>query len=336
MRYARSFRMPDGTIHVLGLFKIDGDLNVALNEESDPPWGGAMLHEAQMNTFFHRPGLFLSLRNKVKPDDKGRFTGHMWRSFDDLGTMSAEPCEVVAPQAGCVDFGREGGWAGLFFHRTVIELNDGSLLAAMYGNFEQDVSRPTHPQSRRETLYKLRTFVVRSTDQGRTWHYHASVAVPAPESVDDSEGFNEWTIVRLADGRLFGVMRTGHFTPLAATWSDDEGMSWTPPRTFDELGPAGVDPHLITLSDGRLALAFGQMIQPDDREQDRQQHQNRRTERCCRLAIDADGTAERWRVMDVCEYGSRSAYPSIFEIEPGVILYQSDLELWRVAIPRHQ
>ena len=116
-----------------------------------------------------------------------------------------------------------GEWVGLVFHRGIVDLRDGSLLAAMYGNFEHDTITPTNPRSKLESKYKLRAFTVRSTDQGLTWRYVSTVVAPDPKVVDDSEGFNEWSIVRLADGQLLGIIRTGHYTPLVASWSSDEG-----------------------------------------------------------------------------------------------------------------
>jgi hypothetical protein len=159
--------------------------------------------------------------------------------------------------------------------------------------------------------------------------------VPDPVGTDDSEGFNEWTVARLVDGRLLGVIRTGHFTSLVACWSEDEGVSWSSPRTPEGLGPAGVDPCLIRLRDGRLALAYGEMIQPDqNNEACREQlaeHGDRR--RRCRLAISLDKAGQRWKTINVSSYDHCSAYPTIFELGDNVILYQADLELWRVKIP---
>jgi hypothetical protein len=336
LRYARSFQTLDGTVHLLGHFKIiEQGSKIVVRDESDPPWDVAALAESRINTFFQRPGLFLGLLPKVRPGAGGTHLGRMWRSFDDLRTLQEEDTRIVIPEAGQIDFGTAGQWAGLFFHRAVVELPDGSLLAAMYGNFEQDAARPTHPWSVTETKYKQRAFVVRSTDRGETWRYLTSVAVPDPAQTDDTEGFNEWSMVRLDDGRLLGVIRTGHFTPLVASWSRDDGRTWTSPQTPPGLGPAGVDPYLLKLKDGRLALAYGQMVQPPaDRQkywQQFQTHGDRR--RRCRLAISADGTAERWHALDVSDYSDRSAYPTIFEVAPNVILYQADMELWRVEIP---
>ena len=335
-RYARSFQTADGTVHLLGLFKVvEQGAKVVARDESDPPWGITALLESQINTFFQRPGLFLGLWHKVKPGPDGTHLGRMWRSFDDLKTLQEEETHIVIPEAGQIDFGTAGEWAGLIFHRAVVELPDGSLLTAMYGNFQQDTATPTHPWSKTETKYKQRAFVARSADQGEIWRYLASVAVPDPVRPDDSEGFNEWSMVRLDDGRLLGVIRTGHFTPLVASWSEDEGRTWTPPRSLPGLGPAGCDPYLLKLRDGRLALAYGEMVQPPaDRERywrEFASHGDRR--RRCRLAISLDGTGERWQTLDLSDYADRSAYPTIFEVAPNVILYQSDLDLWRVEIP---
>ncbi len=335
-RYARSFMDLDGTIHLLGFFKvIEQGSRVVVRDESDPSWGITALTESHINTFFSRPGLFIGLLNKVKPHSEGKYRGRMWRSFDNLKTNQEEETILVVPEAGKVDFGSPEQWAGLFFHRAVVELSDGSLLAAMYGNFEEDIVRPTNPQSKIESKYKLRAFTVRSTDQGKTWRYLSSVAVPDPARTDDSEGFNEWSIVRLYDGRLLGVIRTGHYTPLVVSWSENEGRTWTTPRTPPGLGPAGVDPYLLKLHDGRLALAYGEMVQPpEDREMYWQQFKTHGDwRRRCRLAISADKTGETWQTLDISDYDNRSAYSTIFEVEPNVIIYQADLELWRVEIP---
>ena len=144
-------------------------------------------------------------------------------------------------------------------------------------------------------------------------------------------------MVRLEDGRLLGVIRTGHFTPMVASWSDDEGKTWTPLQTPPGLGPGGCDPYLLKLQDGRIALAYGEMVQPPAEDQDSywKMWETDRDLRCrrCRLAISTDRTGQGWQTLDVCDYDLRSAYPTIFEVAPNVILYQSDLQLWRVEIP---
>lgn len=332
--YARSFRATDGTIYLLGPFKtIDGGRKLELCTLADPHWG-TLLNEGEMNTFFSRQGLFLALRNKVVCAPGGQCTGTMWRSSDDLKTFQQTAITVVIPEAGKVDNGKPEEWVGLFFHRAIVELRDGALLAAMYGNFEHDTITPTNPRSKSESKYKLRAFVVRSTDQGKTWRYLSTVAAPDPAVVDDTEGFNEWSIVRLADGRLLGLIRTGHYTPLQASWSSDEGKTWTRPVTPSGLGP-GADPFVILLSDGRLALAYGEIVQPKGSREAYWKDYSKRADqrRRCVLAIDADGSGRNWVPYAVADYSPRSAYATIFQVEPNMIVYQADLDLWRVELP---
>ena len=331
-RYARSFMGPDSTVHLLGLFEIiEQGRRVVYSGDKEPSWSGANLSEAIINTFLVRPGLFLGLRATVEPLGDGKYAGTIWRSTDDLKTVSEERTVVVLPEAGKVDFGSPEIWAGIFFHRAIVESTDGSLLAAMYGNFEADSAGPTHPWSKTETKFKLRAYVVRSTDEGKTWSFLANVAVPDPAVIDDSEGFNEWSICRLEDGRLLGVVRTGHFTPMVLSWSSDEGRTWTAPRPAPELGPAGVDPCLLGLSDGRVALAYGQMVQPTAVKPGSEGAEPPRdTRRRCCLAISDDKSGERWSVTEVSGFDNRSAYATIFEVAPRTILYQADLQLWRI------
>jgi hypothetical protein len=343
--YARSFRAADGTIYLLGPFKTtDAGRKLEQCTLADPHWG-TLLNEGEMNTLFSRKGLFLALKNKVVCAPGGQCTGTMWRSSDELKSFQETAVTVVIPEAGKVDNGKSEEWVGLFFHRAIIELRDGALLAAMYGNFEHDTITPTNPRSKAESKYKLRAFIVRSTDQGNTWRYLSTVAAPDPAVVDDTEGFNEWTIVRLADGRLLGLIRTGHYTPLQASWSSDEGKTWTRTVTPNGLGPGGADPFVILLSDGRLALAYGEIVQPKGSREaywkDYSMHNwpgaaktsEADERRRCVLAIDADGSGRSWVSYTVADYGPRSGYATIFEVEPTILVYQADMDLWRVELP---
>lgn len=333
-RYARSFRALNGAIYLLGPFRTtNGGRTLALRGENDPPWG-SLLYEHAMNVYFERQGLFLGVKTKFICGPQGRCAGKMWRSSDGLKSLHEAETVLEIPEAGQVDNGKAGEWVGLFFHRRIVELPDGSLLAAMYGNFEQDVIVPTNPRSRSEIKYKSRAFVVRSADEGRSWRYLSTVASPSPGVVDDSEGFNEMSMARLADGRVLAIIRTGHYTPLLAAWSGDSGKTWSEPVPAPGIGP-GCDPYLLMLSDGRLALAYGQIVQPPEpgerywRDYEKRVDQRRR----CLLAISADGAGRGWKVETIAGYAPRSAYPTIFEVEPNVLVYQSDLDIWRVTLP---
>ena len=368
-RWIRSFQAPDGTIYLLGSMKsTDGGRSVVMCDKSDPELGNEVMVRSTPSDSFELPygfahiisrrGLFLGFGFRVLPVDKGgaaavgglvepaegRCVTEMWRSFDNLKTIEKGETSVFLPEAGKIlttkwtpeDTAEKlAGWAGLFFWRGVVERSDGSLLMSMYGNFEQDRMRSTDPRSRGEGTYKMRCFVVRSTDQGKTWRYVSTIAAPRAGVVDDTEGPNEPWIEQLDDGRILAVMRTGHYTPMIASWSEDGGETWTEAVDMG-LGP-GVDACVLKLRDGRLAMAYGQLVQRSGPKTEdwRQEDQRRR----CQLALNLDGTGESWVTTTVADFEPwgkawtyRSAYPTIFEVEPGVIVYQCDADLWRVEL----
>ena len=334
-RYARSVQAPEGTIYLLGTLKTtDGGRRLIPAVESDAPLG-TQLFGTRLTSLLWRKGLFLGVYWAVDCDRQGRCVGKMWRSTDGLKTVQKEDTLVWVSETGVVprdEFSEVAGERGsrhLFFHRGIREMTDGSLLAPMIGSFEQDTAVPNDPRSQAETPRKMRAFLVRSTDQGKTWRYLATIAAPRASDVDDTEGYNECAIQPLDDGRLLAVMRTGHYSALVASWSSDGGKTWTDPLTPSGL-ENGVDPFLLKLAAGRLALAFGQMMPRTGPK--KANYRDEDTRRRCRLALSRDATGEDWTVVTVADFAERSAYPTIFEAEPNVIVYQSDLDLWRIEL----
>ena len=334
-RHPRAVEAPDGTIYVYGALKsTDGGKYFWPVDESDPPFGSYLFAE-KLTSLYWRKGLFLGFYWNVTCREAGRCVGRMWRSRDGLKTVEKKETVLIIPEAGSVagdNFSevRDQNSSAIFFHRGIRELPDGTLLACMIGSFEQDNMPTTDPRSKMETPFKMRSFLVSSDDQGDTWRYLSTVAAPRAGVEDDTEGFNEWALLPLDDGRMLAVMRTGHYSPMVASWSDDGGKTWSPPADMG-LGP-GVDPYLLRLEDGRLALAYGQLVQRGGEKKADWSHEDQR--RKCQLAINADGTGKGWLATTVADYAPRMAYPTIFEVEPNVILYQSGecLELWRVEL----
>ena len=334
-RHPRAVEAPDGTIYVYGALKsTDGGKHFWPVDESDPPFGSYLFAE-KLTSLHWRKGLFLGFYWNVTCREAGRCVGRMWRSRDGLKTVEKKETVLIIPEAGSVavdDFSevRDQNSSAIFFHRGIRELPDGTLLACMIGSFEQDNMPTTDPRSKMETPFKMRSFLVSSDDQGDTWRYLSTVAAPRAGMEDDTEGFNEWALLPLDDGRMLAVMRTGHYSPMVASWSGDGGRTWSPPADMG-LGP-GVDPYLLRLEDGRLALAYGQLVQRNGEKMADWSHEDQR--RKCQLAINADGTGKGWLATTVADYAPRMAYPTIFEVEPNVVLYQSGecLELWRVKL----
>ncbi len=194
----------------------------------------------------------------------GRFEGQLWRSEDQWKTVSGpEKFLVDLPQAR-QSLGDDRGDTiptGILWHRTILELPNGDLLAGIYGVFEEDVA----PSQYRASMQKFRALLLRSRDLGKSWSYVSTIAA-GPMG---QEGYNEPVIVRLSqgrnEGRLICLMRTGRQNPIYQAESDDEGTSWNQAQPmrwmYSEYGEwkdiVGVDPDLIEMSNGILVCSFG-------------------------------------------------------------------------------
>jgi hypothetical protein len=336
-RYARSFHVPAGDVFVENRLKISRTPsgNLVAVSDSFVTFPSAMVQRGELNSLIYTEHLFLALGYRIKSDSLLRFSNEIWRSSDDLKTVSTLTSVVLLPGAGKVDYGTNGEWAGLFCHRGILQLRDGTLLAAVYGNFETDTIIPSNPQSKLETKFMLRAFVIKSSDLGNTWEYMSSLAVPKPGQRDDSEGFNEWSMVELADGRIMAIVRTGHFTPPIICYSGNAGASWTEPVVNPELGPASCDPWLLKLSDGRIAISYGEMQQPEgDRKAFFENFKAGDHPRKCRMAISGTPAADHWQTFDITGFGNRSAYSTLYEMAPGTLLYQAGPELYQINLSR--
>ena len=121
-------------------------------------------------------GQILQLGFHSRPTDRaGYFSIPLMRSIDNGRTASSDKALLHIPDAvgGTGDDGRP--YEGPLADHAIVGLRDGSLLAAMYGQFAGDrVPIPTMPEAWK--CFKYRTFVVRSTDRGKTWDYLATVA----------------------------------------------------------------------------------------------------------------------------------------------------------------
>ncbi len=106
-----------------------------------------------------------------------------------------------------------------------------------------------------------------STNGGKTWNRRSTIAQHTSSQnlgMMGGEGPTETGLLRLDDGNLLAVYRTGQPFPNtdinaispALFWSisTDDGMNWSAPKT---LGVAGVFPQLRKLPDGSVALTTG-------------------------------------------------------------------------------
>jgi len=162
---------------------------------------------------------------------------------DDFLSYESGVSSVAIPQAAL-----NTRWATfwpVFDKGKIVQLPDGELLATLYGNFSGDA--------------QYRTMLVRSTDNGLTWQYHASVAYgptdPHPHLVGSYCGYCEPSLALLSNGELLCAMRTqaaqfaGEYRPLYLSWSEDLGATWT--------RPVPTDPHLMNISPTLAVLDNG-------------------------------------------------------------------------------
>jgi|SoiMethySBSTD1v2_1073268.scaffolds.fasta_scaffold13443_3 BNR repeat protein len=191
------------------------------------------------------------------PKADGNFIGKVWESKDEWKTISGPfEAKFYLPEGkgGFDDGGKPVD--GLFIHRTLMEMPDGSLLATAYGWFKED----TVPSSYMKNMDKFRSLLLRSKDRGRNWSLVSTIAV---DHTIGEEGFNEPVLIRLSQGKHKGrfivLLRTGSNkakwpNPLYQTESDDDGKTWIKPHplVFD-----GVNPDLIEMKNGILVAGFG-------------------------------------------------------------------------------
>ena len=121
------------------------------------------------------------------------------------------------------------------FHRSVLELADGSLLATIYG--------------RQAGHEKYTSALLHTEDDGKRWGLRSVIA---QSEETGKEGFCEPALVRLANDDLLGALRVGG--PLHLTRSTDDGRTWSAPEI---VADHGVDPALLLMSNGVLVLSYG-------------------------------------------------------------------------------
>lgn len=136
------------------------------------------------------------------------------------------------------------------YHQAASELvaPDGLRLVAVYG---RRIAKDNPDDPARQEI-----FVLRSTDDGRTWQCRAMFPQGPP---DPGRGFNETALVRTGDGRILAMMRTAPEGTLYQSFSSDGGLTWSWPSDSRIWGyPA----HLLLLDDGRLLCTYGYRKKP--------------------------------------------------------------------------
>lgn len=230
----------------------------------------------------------------------GVFEAPLTRSRDGGETFETATARLSIPEAtgGTGDDGKY--CEGPLVDHSMVRCRDGSPLAVMYGYFKTDtVLCPTFPPEWK--VYKYRTWVMRSTDGGETWDYHATVAYDPEVGL---ESFCEADLLTLPDGDILCFMRTGgsggKHTPLYLSVSHDSGGTWEEPYP---IADRGVWPNACRMADGTLVVTYGR---PDNW-----------------LAFSLDD-GKTW-IDHLCFYqGPTTSYNTVEEVEPGRLLVVYD------------
>jgi hypothetical protein len=120
----------------------------------------------------------------------------------------------------------------------MLTLPDGSMLMNVYG---YDVRKPGEKVDTVDHAY-----VYRSTDDGKTWARHGTIA----------KGFNESGLLALPDGSILAAMRSAEDKAnVSVTRSTDGGKTWAEPKEVS--GRLAHPADLVLLSDGRVLMVTG-------------------------------------------------------------------------------
>ena len=182
-------------------------------------------------------------------EDDPTFRFHRW-------TADATPVESFPFKVRGMPWNR----ASYQCYSRLLELDDGDFLTALeWVRIVPESEWQTLPNGRvRKTITSV--FIVRSSDRGQSWDFvhafdaHALKPVYGPADRPLDEGFNEADLVRLANGDLLCMFRTGSYSPMHMSRSEDGGRTWSTPVN---VGWQGVKPRLELLPNGVLACAAG-------------------------------------------------------------------------------
>ena len=241
--YRSLFKLADGSLAVAERRSVDGGRTWS----PGPAW--------HVGAYQFPDGEIVQLGfHSQQTDRPGYFSIPLSRSTDNGRTVRAETSLLHIPDAtgGTGDDGK--AYEGPVADHAIVALRDGSLLAAMYGQFTGDrVPVPTMPEAWK--CYKYRTFVVRSTDRGKTWEYLATVAYDPSVGL---ESYCEADLLTLPGGEVLCFMRTGgsggQHTPLYLSRSADDGKTWSKPQP---IADRGVWPNACRMRNGVLVCTYG-------------------------------------------------------------------------------
>ncbi len=292
-QYVYMFKFANGTLQVGGKRSTDGGKTWF---DAGGPWVGAFqLPDGEVIQLDYRthaadePGWYVSNLTRWNADGEALPTLKARLHVPDFVPMIDDDGSV-----------RDGPWCD----HSMVQLRDGSLLAACSGTFKED----TTPITRYPTelgAKKYRGWVCRSTDRGLTWEYYATVTADPDLG---TEGCNEMDLIRAPNGDLLCLFRTGGSrhdpSPLYQCRSTDEGKTWGTP---EYVADRGVWPNACLMESGVLVCTYG------------------RPGNWLTFSLDSGKT---W-IGHFCFFdGESTSYNCVEEVSPGVILVTYDRQIF--------
>jgi hypothetical protein len=327
MAWKRCVQGIDGTVYFPnGTITRDGGLTV---EKCDNIFSSEDIKD--IICYICEPGFFFMVYENSNKIAHGKFQAKAMWSYDDLATVEKGIVNIELPGKGREHISNDN-WerCNFFGGRGIQRLPDGRLLCAVYSRYDDEELRIIDIAASIEApKYKQHTLIIVSDDNGKNWQLH-SIAGNVLKSDPVGEGFNEASIAMLNTGEMMCVMRTGHYYPFYCAWSSDEGVTWTHPSYMGMERACA--PCLLKMSDGKLVLAYGNRYPVGTTP--RTFHDQ--IETCMfnnqvKLAVSKDGRGRQWIDM-VIGYDLGTTYVSVMEVEPNVLLCQTDAYCWRVEL----
>lgn len=224
-------------------------------------------------------------------------SGRHWRPVQQEADWADHPFAWARADDGAyVQISRDNGhtwtetvpvdiapYQGAFSPKGCIELANGDLLLAL-GSHDYD---PLHT-----------SFIVRSTDKGRSWQKPVAAAHQA------GRVFSEPSVAETPSGKLLLMSREAVTGYVHQSESPDGGHTWRPVR---QLPFWGYPTHCIRLHDGRMLIVYGRRKEPFG----------------IRAAVSAD-EGQSWSDEIILRddlaptyQGHNLGYPSVIEYAPG-------------------
>ncbi|MEA1951279.1 MAG: exo-alpha-sialidase [Planctomycetota bacterium] len=197
---------------------------------------------------------------------------------------------------------QDDSWCG--YLRSMIQTTSGRIVAAV----EKALANPG-----RHVMF---TYV--SDDEGATWRCSNAIDIGKPGGYGDHGGTMEGTLVELADGRLYQLLRTRTGRQWE-TYSDDGGLTWQKPQPSKILSSSS-PAMLLRLDSGRIVMLWNRFRDPAKRIGRRDTLSMAFSDDECKSWSEPVIVASNITPPGDKQRYYRQSYPTVFEYKPG--------ELW--------